>query len=31
MIGDVPDGAAFVGKPYDHDDVMLRVQTMMAG
>ncbi len=29
--GDVPDGAAFVGKPYDHDDVMRRVQTMMAG
>jgi CheY-like chemotaxis protein len=28
--GDVPDGAAFVGKPYDHDDVMRRVQTMMA-
>ena len=29
--GDVPDGAAFVGKPYDHDDVMRRVQAMMAG
>ena len=29
--GDVPEGAAFVGKPYDHDDVMRRVQTMMAG
>ena len=29
--GDVPDGAAFVGKPYDHEDVMRRVQTMMAG
>ncbi|RYC32410.1 response regulator [Lichenibacterium minor] len=29
--GDVPDGAAFVGKPYDHDDIMRRVQTMMAG
>ena len=27
--GDIPDGAAFVGKPYDHDDVMRRVQTMM--
>ena len=29
--GDVPEGAAFVGKPYDHGDVMRRVQTMMAG
>ncbi|WP_237478532.1 response regulator [Lichenibacterium dinghuense] len=29
--GDVPEGAAFIGKPYDHDDVMRRVQTMMAG
>ena len=29
--GDLPEGAAFVGKPYDHDDVMRRVQTMMAG
>ena len=29
--GDVPEGAAFVGKPYDHDDVMRRVQAMMAG
>lgn len=28
--GDVPDGATFIGKPYDHDDVMRRVQTMMA-
>ena len=30
-VGDVPEGAAFVGKPYDHGDVMRRVQTMMAG
>ena len=29
--GDVPEGAAFVGKPYDHGDVMRRVQSMMAG
>ena len=29
--GDLPVGAAFVGKPYDYDDVMRRVQTMMAG
>lgn len=29
--GDLPEGAAFVGKPYDHGDVMRRVQTMMAG
>jgi CheY-like chemotaxis protein len=29
--GDVPEGAAFVGKPYDHGEVMRRVQTMMAG
>jgi len=28
--GDLPEGAAFVGKPYDHDDVMRRIQTMMA-
>jgi CheY-like chemotaxis protein len=28
--GDIPDGAAFVGKPYDHGEVMRRVQTMMA-
>ena len=28
--GDLPEGAAFVGKPYDHDDVMRRVQSMMA-
>lgn len=27
--GDIPDGAAFIGKPYDHDDVMRRVQVMM--
>lgn len=27
--GDVPDGAAFLGKPYDHDDVIRRVQAMM--
>ncbi len=30
-IGDVPEGAIFVGKPYDHGDVMRRVQSMMAG
>lgn len=29
--GDLPEGAAFVGKPYDHGDVMRRVQSMMAG
>ena len=29
--GDVPDGATFVGKPYNHVDVMRRDQTMMAG
>lgn len=29
--GDMPEGAAFVGKPYDHDDVMRRIQSMMAG
>ena len=29
--GDIPEGAIFVGKPYSHDDVMRRVQTMMAG
>lgn len=28
--GDVPEGAAFVGKPYDYGDVMRRVETMMA-
>ncbi|RYB06005.1 response regulator [Lichenibacterium ramalinae] len=28
--GDMPEGATFVGKPYDHDDVMRRIQTMMA-
>lgn len=28
--GDIPEGAAFVGKPYDHVDVIRRVQTMMA-
>ncbi len=30
-VGDVPEGAAFVGKPYDYDDVMHRVGAMMAG
>ncbi len=29
--GDVPKGAAFVGKPYDHDDVMRRIQSLMSG
>ena len=29
--GDIPEGATFLGKPYDHGDVMRRVQTMMAG
>ena len=29
--GDVPDGAAFMGKPYDHADVMRRIQSMMEG
>lgn len=28
--GDLPDGAEFVGKPYDHDDVMRRIQTLLA-
>ena len=28
--GDLPEGATFVGKPYDHDDVMRRIQTLMA-
>jgi two-component system, response regulator PdtaR len=28
--GDVPRGATFVGKPYDYNDVMRRVHTMMA-
>ena len=28
--GDIPEGAAFVGKPYDHGDVMRRVQMLMA-
>ena len=27
--GDIPDGAAFINKPYDHADVIRRVQTMM--
>ncbi len=29
--GDMPEGATFVGKPYDHDDVMRRIQSIMAG
>ena len=29
--GDIPEGAAFLGKPYDHGDVIRRVQTMMGG
>ena len=29
--GDVPEGACFLGKPYDCGDVMRRVGTMMAG
>ncbi|MGI3903498.1 MAG: response regulator [Janthinobacterium lividum] len=29
--GDIPTGATFIGKPYDHGDVMRRVQIMMAG
>ena len=29
--GDLPEGAAFIGKPYDHDAVMRRVQTMIGG
>ena len=27
--GDIPEGAAFISKPFDHQDVIRRVQVMM--